>query len=137
LHSGESKHKRADDDSVAYGDAAQPDSIKRRAVEDDEYVAPPPQKPSTHVFLLFVCPPPSPRLSAAPAELFPSCLKKTEANPFAKKPGGAADGSRNPFARDNPNNKSLHKSESFFDKAEAAETGRWKGSSLFFKRCTL
>ena len=51
----------------------------------------------------------------------------TEANPFAKKPNGASDGSRNPFGRDNPNNKSLHKSESFFDKAEAAETGKWKG----------
>ena len=49
------------------------------------------------------------------------------ANPFAKKPSDAADGSRNPFARNNPNNKSLHKSESFFDKAEAAETGKWKG----------
>lgn len=53
----------------------------------------------------------------------------TEANPFAKKPSGAADGPRNPFARENPNNKSLHKSESFFDKAEAAETGKWKGLS--------
>jgi chromosome transmission fidelity protein 4 len=50
----------------------------------------------------------------------------TGANPFAKKPGDAAD-SRNPFARNNPNNKSLHKSESFFEKAEAAETGKWKG----------
>ena len=54
----------------------------------------------------------------------------TEANPFAKKPNGAADGSRNPFARDGPN-KSLHKSESFFDKAEAAETGKWKGQSHY------
>jgi len=26
-------------------------------------------------------------------------------------------------------NKSLHKSESFFDKAEAAETGKWKGTA--------
>jgi len=54
---------------------------------------------------------------------------KPKANPFAKKPNGAADGSRNPFGRDNPNNKSLHKSESFFDKAEAAETGKWKGAA--------
>jgi chromosome transmission fidelity protein 4 len=53
----------------------------------------------------------------------------TEANPFAKKPNGAADNSRNPFARDGPNNRSLHKSESFFDKAEAAEMGKWKGLS--------
>ncbi|KAH9956929.1 WD40 repeat-like protein [Russula dissimulans] len=54
---------------------------------------------------------------------------KPKANPFAKKPNGAADGSRNPFGRDNPNNKSLHKSESFFEKAEAAETGKWKGAA--------
>jgi chromosome transmission fidelity protein 4 len=53
----------------------------------------------------------------------------TEANPFTKKPNGAVDGSRNPFTRDGPNNKSLHKSESFFDKAEAAETAKWKGQS--------
>ncbi|KAI0302532.1 hypothetical protein BC826DRAFT_419747 [Russula brevipes] len=54
---------------------------------------------------------------------------RPKANPFAKKPSGAADGLRNPFARDGPNNKSLHKSESFFDKAEAAETGKWKGAA--------
>jgi chromosome transmission fidelity protein 4 len=46
----ESKRKRADDDSIACGDAVQPDSIKRRAVEDDEYSAPLPPKPSAHVF---------------------------------------------------------------------------------------
>jgi hypothetical protein len=52
--SGKSKRKRADNDSVAYGDAAaQSDSIKQRAAEDDEYSAPPPQKLSMHVFLLF------------------------------------------------------------------------------------
>lgn len=55
-----------------------------------------------------------------------------EANPFAKKLTGGVDSSRNPFARDGPNNKSLHKSESFFDKAEAAETGKWKGLSRWF-----
>ncbi|KAI0305537.1 WD40 repeat-like protein [Multifurca ochricompacta] len=90
---GESKRKRADEDIVAYGDAAQPDSIKRRAVEDDEYTMPGPPKP--------------------------------RANPFAKKPSDTADGPRNPFAP----NKSLHKSESFFDKVEAAETSKWKGLS--------
>ncbi|KAI0247307.1 hypothetical protein BJV78DRAFT_1285673 [Lactifluus subvellereus] len=37
------KRKWADKDSIVYGDAAQPDSIKRRAVEDDEYAALPPQ----------------------------------------------------------------------------------------------
>ncbi|KAI0268637.1 WD40 repeat-like protein [Gloeopeniophorella convolvens] len=52
---------------------------------------------------------------------------KPKANPFAKK---AADNSKNPFARNNPNNKSLHKSESFFDKVEAAETGKTKGPLL-------
>ncbi|KAH9045120.1 hypothetical protein EDB84DRAFT_1469307 [Lactarius hengduanensis] len=56
-------------------------------------------------------------------------LPKPSANPFAKKPSDAADGSRNPFARNHPNNKSLHKSESFFDKAEAAETGKWKATA--------
>ena len=60
----------------------------------------------------------------------------TEANPFAKKPNGAADNSRNPFARDGPNNRSLHKSESFFDKAEAAETGKWKGLSQILTKCS-
>ncbi|KAH9176634.1 WD40 repeat-like protein [Lactarius sanguifluus] len=63
-------------------------------------------------------------------------LPKPSANPFAKKPSDAADGSRNPFARNHPNNKSLHKSESFFDKAEAAETGKWKGM-LCLEICIL
>ena len=50
---GESKRKRADDDTVAYGEAEQPDSIKRRAVEDEEYALPLPSKPSAHVFSIF------------------------------------------------------------------------------------
>ena len=43
---GESKRKRVDDDAFAYDDAAQVDSVKRRAV-DDEYAAQPSSKPST------------------------------------------------------------------------------------------
>lgn len=92
----ESKRKRAEDDSIAYGDSTILDNAKRRAVEDDE----------------------------AAALLRP----RPSGNPFAKK-SSDADGSRNPFARSNPNNKSLHKSESFFDKAEAAETGKWKATA--------
>ena len=103
----EGKRKWVDDDVVVtHGDAV-----------DDEYAAGPPSKPSAHVQVFFV----SIGLTS----------QLTEANPFAKRPGGVADSSRNPFARDNPNNKSLHKSESFFDKAEAAETGKWKGPSRF------
>jgi chromosome transmission fidelity protein 4 len=120
---GEGKRKWVDDDGVVVtnGDAGQLDSVKWHAV-DDEYAAVPPPKPSAHIHMIF---PLRPRW----AYLILSQL--TEANPFAKKPNGVADGSRNPFGRDNPNNKSLHKSESFFDKAEAAETGKWKGLSAF------
>ncbi|KAI0283622.1 hypothetical protein BGY98DRAFT_1093722 [Russula aff. rugulosa BPL654] len=100
---GEGKRKWMDDgdDVVTHVDAAQVESARWRAV-DDEFAA------------------------GAGASL-PS---KPRANPFAKKPNGTtADSSRNPFGRDNPNNKSLHKSESFFDKAEAAETGKWKAGA--------
>jgi chromosome transmission fidelity protein 4 len=127
---GESKRKWADEDGdVAHGgEAAQVDSAKRRAVDDDEFAARPSSRPSAS--------PSSPSQSFAFALWSPLVLKTylslTEANPFAKKPSGAADGLRNPFARDGPNNKSLHKSESFFDKAEAAETGKWKGLSRPF-----
>ena len=51
-------------------------------------------------------------------------------NPFAKKP--ATDMSRNPFARNADGNKSLHKSDSFFDKVDAAETGISKNKSKGF-----
>jgi chromosome transmission fidelity protein 4 len=111
----ESKRKRADDDSITYGNSTLADNAKRRAVEDEEVA-------------MMLRPKPSPRVRIYN---FPLLLKQslTGANPFAKKSSDAADGSRNPFARNNPNNKSLHKSESFFDKAEAAETGKWKGTS--------
>ena len=120
---GEGKRKWADDGDgiVTHVDAAQLDNARWRTV-DDEFVAGAglPSKPSTHV----------PRfLVVRWIYLLPIIV--TEPNPFAKKPNGTtADGSRNPFTRDNPNNKSLHKSESFFDKAEAAETGKWKGLSV-------
>jgi chromosome transmission fidelity protein 4 len=127
---GEGKRKWLDDgdDFVTHVDAAQLDNARWRAV-DDEFAAGAaglPSKPSTHVprffFFLFLF-----SIGFTPSQLL------TEANPFAKKSNGStADGSRNPFARDNPNNKSLHKSESFFDKAEAAETGKWKGLSTSF-----
>jgi len=56
-----------------------------------------------------------------------------EANPFAKK--ASAENGRNPFARNADNNRSLHKSESFFDKVDAAETGRTK--STFIERLSV
>ena len=53
----ESKRKRADDDSIAYGDrAALPDNAKRRAVEDDEAAALPLPKPSPHVHIYISLP---------------------------------------------------------------------------------
>ncbi|KAI0320775.1 WD40 repeat-like protein [Amylostereum chailletii] len=54
-----------------------------------------------------------------------AAFPKPKANPFANKSATAQN--RNPFARPVEHSKSLHKSESFFDKAEAAETGRPKG----------
>jgi chromosome transmission fidelity protein 4 len=71
---GESKRKRADDDSIAYGDAEQPDSIKRRVVEDDEYALPLPSKPSAHVLFLFF---PQSYLSVAY-----SCSRHSSSNAF-------------------------------------------------------
>ncbi|THH15042.1 hypothetical protein EW146_g5378 [Bondarzewia mesenterica] len=53
---------------------------------------------------------------------------KPKINPFAKKP--STDTNRNPFARNSESNKSLHKSESFFDKVDAAETTKSKGMSI-------
>jgi chromosome transmission fidelity protein 4 len=134
---GEGKRKWVDDGDgdgdgiVTHVDAAQPDNARWRAV-DDEFTtragvgAGLSSKPSTHVPRLFLFL----FLFGSPLDL-PPPPTLIEANPFAKKPNGTtADGSRNPFARDNPNSKSLHKSESFFDKAEAAETGKWRGPSV-------
>lgn len=54
-------------------------------------------------------------------------------NPFARK--SIADNGRNPFSRGGEMNKSLHKSESFFKKAEDAETGKIKGAYFFAGFC--
>ena len=101
-------------------------------IERPQYAAPPPdsEKPSVHVFFSFTH-----YLPAAPVELFSItiCPKKQrptpsierwagegdqyaaplpqKANRFARKPGGAADGSLNPFAQDNPNNNSLQEQD--------------------------
>jgi hypothetical protein len=50
-----------------------------------------------------------------------------ESNPFAKKPGQEIN--RNPFARKADANKTIQKSESFFDKVDAAETDKGKRMS--------
>ncbi|KZT29190.1 hypothetical protein NEOLEDRAFT_1057404 [Neolentinus lepideus HHB14362 ss-1] len=57
-------------------------------------------------------------VEAAPT---PAAGPKSKVNPFAKKPS-AGTTARNPFARNSAQNASLHKSESFFNKVEAAET---------------
>lgn len=48
----------------------------------------------------------------------------TEANPFARKVN--AENGRNPFSKSSDMNKSLHKSESFFTKVDAAENEKSK-----------
>jgi hypothetical protein len=50
-----------------------------------------------------------------------------ESNPFAKRPGQEIN--RNPFARKADANKTIQKSESFFDKVDAAETDKGKRMS--------
>ena len=50
-----------------------------------------------------------------------------EANPFARKAN--AENNRNPFTKTSEMNKSLHKSESFFNKVDAAETDKNKRMS--------
>jgi len=51
----ESKRKRSDDDSIAYGDSVLPDNTKRRAVEDDDAAALPLPKPSPRVGIYLCC----------------------------------------------------------------------------------
>ena len=53
----------------------------------------------------------------------PARSNATGSNPFARKPAADAN-SRNPVARTADVNKSLHKSESFFNKVDAAETDK-------------
>ncbi|KAI0256176.1 WD40 repeat-like protein [Lactifluus subvellereus] len=112
-------HAWNDDYAVASGPSVPSGESKRKRADDDG------------VAYGDVAQPDSIKRRAVEDDGYAAPPAQKPTNPFAKKPGGAADGSRNPFARDNPN-KSLHKSESFFDKAEAAETGKWKGSSPFF-----
>ncbi|CDO76190.1 hypothetical protein BN946_scf185037.g13 [Trametes cinnabarina] len=52
-------------------------------------------------------------------------VQPARANPFARKPG-ADNNSRNPFARAADGHKSVHKSESFFTKVDAAEAEKGK-----------
>ncbi|OSD04053.1 hypothetical protein PYCCODRAFT_1408512 [Trametes coccinea BRFM310] len=51
--------------------------------------------------------------------------QQARTNPFARKPG-ADNNNRNPFARGAEGHKSVHKSESFFTKVDAAETEKGK-----------
>jgi chromosome transmission fidelity protein 4 len=46
---------------------------------------------------------------------------RTETNPFARKAG--AENTRNPFARKTESNKTIQKSESFFEKIDAVDEG--------------
>lgn len=50
-------------------------------------------------------------------------------NPFARKPATDNSNGRNPFSRSADANKSLHKSESFFTKVDAAEAEKGKRMS--------
>lgn len=67
-------------------------------------------------------PKPTPNQSRSNIMLIAECLTSAaEVNPFARK--GPLDTNRNPFARKTDNSKILHKSETFFEKVDAAEAG--------------
>ncbi|KAF8902638.1 hypothetical protein CPB85DRAFT_1564580 [Mucidula mucida] len=63
----------------------------------------------------------SPDVEDSPAQSMPP-PKQSKPNPFARKQLQPADVSRNPFARRNESHKVIQKSESFFDKVDAAES---------------
>ena len=72
-----------------------------------------------------------------PGFLFSVCPDPpVEANPFAKKSTNVveatANGKPNPFARKLTSTKSLHKSETFFEKVDAAESEAEKGKRKFY-----
>ncbi|KAH9942276.1 uncharacterized protein BXZ73DRAFT_87916 [Epithele typhae] len=67
------------------------------------------------------------RRAFAPESASTTLKPAARSNPFARKPG--ADNGRNPFSRSADANKSLHKSESFFTKVDAAEADKGKRSA--------
>lgn len=95
-----------------------PDGKRKRVIEEesqeDGFVMPPPKQSASCPIKLCLC--------------SESCSKET--NPFAKRPG--QDTTRNPFGRKVDGNKVISKSESFFEKVDAASTdmGKPKRMSL-------
>ncbi|KAI0066266.1 WD40 repeat-like protein [Artomyces pyxidatus] len=115
---------------------AKPAHNEREYQMDDEYTTPPPEGKRKRIeedlsYRDSTSPDGVKRrvLDAPPTETMPPPPPKQKSNPFAKKT--APDTARNPFARNAEHNKSLHKSESFFDKVDAVETGKLKRLSLY------
>ncbi|TFK94640.1 hypothetical protein K466DRAFT_475981 [Polyporus arcularius HHB13444] len=63
---------------------------------------------------------------SASAARMPPPVAVPRSNPFARKPAADNNNNRNPFSRTADANKSLHKSESFFAKVDAAEAEKGK-----------
>lgn len=100
----DSKRKRSDDDDDE--SVVADDSVKRRAVDTE------------------MAPPPMPKSTSSSMGHSRRCVDRlcfTE-NPFARKPVAEGSTSRNPFGRKLEPSKGLQKSESFFEKVDAAET---------------
>ncbi|TBU37864.1 hypothetical protein BD309DRAFT_973062 [Dichomitus squalens] len=66
------------------------------------------------------------RAIGEPASAVRNGAPQPRSNPFARKPGAGDANGRNPFARSADANKSVHKSESFFNKVDAAEADKGK-----------